>query len=268
MDEQGPGDGRSVEYLFGDSPVAARRLDVLARVFGPSTRSFLEETAPQKTDLALDLGCGPGHTTHLVSRVLQSTQTVGMDSSEQFLAEARDHYGTEIEFLLHDVTSVPFPVDAASVIYARFVVTHLDQPIAAMHQWGTQLVPGGLLLVDEVECIQTMHPVLVRYLSWVEGLLHHQGQTLYIGPRLAEAEFPGLMEPRRNGVRRFRVTDRDAATMFLLNMDAWADHPFIVSAHGASEVQRMGHELRDMVTQSGAHSHIEWGMRQMVFERI
>ncbi len=268
MGKRQPGAESEVKYLFGDSHTAARRLDVLARTFEPSTRSFLEETGTQEPNLALDLGCGPGHTTQLVSTVLRSLQTVGIDSSEQFLAAARGQYGHGISFLRHDVTSVPFPVDSASVIYARFLATHLDKPASVIHQWATQLVTGGLLLLDEVEFIHTSHPLFVRYLRWVDDLLRQQGQTLYIGPSLAETMVPGLMERLRNRVRRFPVADRDAATLFLLNVDAWADHPYVVSTHGAGAVARMSQELREVVMQSGSDSNIEWGMRQIAFVRV
>ncbi len=267
MGERQSGTESSVKYLFGNSATAARRLDVLAKVFEPFTRLFLEDLVIKEPNLALDLGCGLGHTTHLVSTVLRSWQTVGIDHSEQFLVAARCNYDNGVLFLRHDVTSVPFPVDSADVIYARFLATHLDNPTSVIRQWGTQLDTGGLLLLDEVEFIQTSHPVFVRYLDWVEGLLHQQGQTLYVGPRLAKTDFPEFMETRFSRVCRFPVTDRDAATMFLLNIDAWADHPYIVSTHGADEVGRMRHELQTVMVQAGPASHIEWGMRQVAFQR-
>ncbi len=268
MNEQRPVSESPVAYLFGDSHTATRRLDVLATVFEPSTRSFLEATGIKAPCLALDLGCGPGHTTQLVSRILQALQTVGIDSSEPFLSAARCSYGNGISFPQHDVTAVPFPVDAANVMYARFLVTHLDRPVSMIRQWTTQLAMGGLLLLDDVESIQTAHPVFVRYLSWVDDLLQQQGHTLYIGPELAETDFSGLLEPRFNRVRRFSVRDRDAATMFLLNIDAWADHPYMVSTHGANAMVDMADALQEVVMQSGSNSHIAWGMRQMAFKRI
>jgi len=49
-------------YSFGDSEIAAERLALLARVFDPALRAFLERVAPRHPRLALDLGCGPDHT--------------------------------------------------------------------------------------------------------------------------------------------------------------------------------------------------------------
>ncbi len=268
MHEQNLEDTQGTEYLFGDSDTAAHRLDILAEVFEPSTRSFLAEIRPTRLGIALDLGCGRGHTTQLISTVLRFPHTVGLDNSKQFLDMANRDYASKISFILHDVTQVPFPIDGASVIYARFLTTHLDDPKSVVLKWGTQLVSGGLLLLDEVEFINTSHPVFDRYLSWVDSLLKHRGCSLYIGPELATADFPGILEPKLNRIRRFRVSDRDAATMFLLNVDAWADHPFIVSTHGSGEVKRMAEELKEVIEFSALNSNIEWGMRQIAFERI
>jgi hypothetical protein len=57
-------------YTFGDTSLAARRLALLADVFEPPSRAFLAEftrVAGDQLDLAVDLGCGPGHSTRLVA---------------------------------------------------------------------------------------------------------------------------------------------------------------------------------------------------------
>ena len=48
-----------MEYLFGDTDLAARRLGVLAEVFGPSSRAFIRSAVAGKPALAVDVGCGP-----------------------------------------------------------------------------------------------------------------------------------------------------------------------------------------------------------------
>jgi len=60
-------------YLFGDTDVAARRFQVLAEVFADSTRPFLQQAVTGSRHLAVDLGCGPGFTTHLLSTVRSPT---------------------------------------------------------------------------------------------------------------------------------------------------------------------------------------------------
>ena len=258
---------RPPRYLFGDSDVASHRLRVLSEVFAESSRRFLCAAVPGQPNLAVDIGCGPGYTTRLVADVLRPLRTVGIDSSEAFIAEARHAGGSDVSYLVHDAAAVPFPVGPADLIYARFVATHLRDPTATIHVWATQLVPGGRLLLDEVEAISTANRVLSRYLTILTALLDHQGNLLYIGPTLSNISAPGLLRSKIDTVRRLRVPDRRAAKMFRLNLETWRDHPFVADTYGADAIRRLAEKLRTEAGTAGAASTTEWGMRQIAFER-
>jgi trans-aconitate methyltransferase len=73
-------------YSFGDTPTAAQRLAVMARVFEPEMRTFLGTCAHLRPELAIDLGCGPGFTTRLLAETLQARRTVGLDVSNALSA--------------------------------------------------------------------------------------------------------------------------------------------------------------------------------------
>ena len=77
-----------MRYAFGDSEIAAARLEMVARVFEPATRDLLGEASPGSRNLGVDLGCGPGHTTALLSEVLECRRTVGLDLSADFIERA------------------------------------------------------------------------------------------------------------------------------------------------------------------------------------
>lgn len=47
-----------MEYLFGDTDVAAKRLEVLARVFAESSRPLIRAWAPGRAALAMTRDCG------------------------------------------------------------------------------------------------------------------------------------------------------------------------------------------------------------------
>jgi trans-aconitate 2-methyltransferase len=75
-------------YAFGDSGPAARRLGLLADLFEPPSRAFLARVAGDPVDLAVDLGCGPGHSTRLVASVVGARRTLGLDQSGSFVGRA------------------------------------------------------------------------------------------------------------------------------------------------------------------------------------
>ena len=76
-------------YAFGDSDLAARRLARLAETFEGSSAAFVRRSVDSRPRLAVDLGCGPGYSTHLIANTLNPERTVGLDNSESFLAHAR-----------------------------------------------------------------------------------------------------------------------------------------------------------------------------------
>ena len=166
--------GRPAPYLFGDTDIAARRLQVLAEVFADSTRQFLLQAATGTRHLAVDLGCGPGFSTHLLASVVACDQVVGFDKSQYFITLARETTTATVSFHLHDVASAPLPVPPADLLFCRLLLTHLREPHSVIARWATQLRPGGLLLMEEVEWIDTGHPVFKPYLDIVEALLRHQ----------------------------------------------------------------------------------------------
>ena len=129
-------------HAFGDSDAAAERLGLLAELFAPTGRSLLRSLAHHPIVLAIDLGCGPGHTTRLMDDELQPAHIVGLDRSEAFLARARAS-GLNARWLRHDVTKVPFPVGVADLLYARLVLAHLRRPDKALKDWIGQLRPRG-----------------------------------------------------------------------------------------------------------------------------
>ena len=144
-----------MSYLFGDTDLAARRLEVLARVFREPTRAFLRDAVSTAPAVAVDLGCGPGFTTRLLAETLACRQTVGLDSSQFFIDHASSITIPAVSFELHDVTALPLPVDPIDLLYSRFLLTHLPHPSELVTRWIGELRPGGLLLLEEPEWIET-----------------------------------------------------------------------------------------------------------------
>jgi trans-aconitate 2-methyltransferase len=253
----------AMAYAFGDSDPAAHRLRLLADVFARSTRPFLCGTASGTRRLALDLGCGPGYTTHLLAETLDCARVTGLDNSARFISLAKRTGNDRVSFALHDITAVPFPTGPADVIHARFLLTHLQRPIEAIASWSTQLQRDGVLLLEETEWIDTTNPVFSLYVQIVEAMLHHQGNVLYIGPLLDTFPLPARFTGRSSQVRRLTVTNRATAAMFVLNVQAWRDHPFIRDHYPPEVIVRLHADLTALAADPSDAADIEWGIRQV-----
>lgn len=255
-----------MSYLFKDTEGAARRLQIVADVFAFSTRPFLQAVVGTAPEVAIDLGCGPGYTTRLLAEVTQCVRAIGLDSSENFLSQARRNAPAHLSFVHYDVTQIPFPTGAGDLIFCRLLLTHLRDPLSVVERWGTQLCPQGLLLLEEVEWIRTEHPLLHQYLEIQAALLRHQENELYIGPRLQQQQVNDGLRRRLSRVYHVPVSTRQAATMFSMNLPSWKHHPFIQQQYGAI-IDQMERELQALAIHATSSGENVWGMRQLAYER-
>jgi trans-aconitate 2-methyltransferase len=283
-----------VSYEFGDSDRAAQRLALVARVFEPASRAFLAEAGRRGGALALDLGCGPGHTTELVASAIEAERCVGLDASPAYVTAAKRRAPAGCEFLCHDVLAAPYPTGRADTIYARFLVTHLADPPAAIAVFASQLAPGGRLLLDEVESITSDGAPFQRYLALVSAVLASQQQCLFVGDRIAaiaaraaslaqraqasrsepkasEGDQAGERRPvnwraRASSVRELCVDPRDAAGMFSLNWETLREHAAVAARTTASERDQLAEALAALRDGETPAPPITWGLRQVVFE--
>jgi trans-aconitate 2-methyltransferase len=255
-------------YRFGDSATASGRLAVLAAAFEQSSREFLERWADRPIRSAIDLGCGPGHTTRLLAEVAGAPRTIGLDYSDHFLSEARSESGPNgaTAFEKHDVTEMPLPGAPADLLYCRFLLSHLTDPGYLVAQWVTQLHEQGILLLDEVEYVRTRHPVLDRYQEVVVAYLAHYGNRLEIGPALGAVDAGPAAVRVSTTVRQVRPSTDQVATMFASNLAVWRDDAFLTGRFTARALAALEADLRGLIGSSQRLDAV-WGIRQIVFRR-
>jgi trans-aconitate 2-methyltransferase len=248
-------------YAFGDNDQAARRLAQVATIFAPTTRAFLQKSVRHPVGMAVDLGCGPGHTTRLLADHVRPRRLVGLDRSAAFLAEARRRV-PDADFHVQDVTRTPFPTGPADLLFARFLVSHLQDPGQVVEAWAAELAPGGLLLLDEVEWIRTDDPALAGYLRIVAALLDSRGQRLESGPALdALPDAPGTVR-RTSRVVVHPVDPERAAAMFRSNLGVWRHDPQARDLADAPTLDRLDQALAGRIV-----GPITWGLRQLAWCR-
>lgn len=253
-------------YQFGDGDLASRRLALLAEVFEPTTADLLRTAAPPSPALAVDLGCGPGHTTALLARTLRPRRLLGVDASETFLTEARLRV-PEARFERRDLLTEPPCAEPAALLFARYLLSHLPEPARALSLWSASLVCGGVLAVEELEAIEPGQEDFAEYLSVVEAMLADQGSTLYVGPALAALPDPPGTVRSLDRPRRFPVDARQASRMFQMNIPNWRDRPFIRERFGDARIDRLAAALR-RIEERGAANAPQWTLRQIAWQKL
>ncbi|MCF2528242.1 class I SAM-dependent methyltransferase [Yinghuangia soli] len=97
----------------------------------------------------LDLGCGDGHATARMARLLSGPQhrVIGVDWSETALARARAR-GVQTVRAALDAGPLPFDDGAADIVVMSEIVEHLVDPDAAVAEAYRVLRPGGHLFLS------------------------------------------------------------------------------------------------------------------------
>jgi SAM-dependent methyltransferase len=255
----------SAQYKFGDSDIAAERLATVAEVFEPSSAEFLRRSVLPGIRLAVDLGCGPGHSTRLIAAAAPGCRVVGLDSSDSFLARAAGGgQAGGVEFLRHDVRATPLPVQAPDLIYSRLLLAHLRDPQTVVARWAAELAPSGRLLLEEVENIASDHPVAADYQSVVDGMLARHGQRIQIGCALSLMDDPPGTTGREDRLVTVRPASRQVGRMFALNLRAWSADPYVTATFAADWLNRLQQRL-DEAADGRYELPVEWTMRQILF---
>jgi len=243
-------------YTFGDSDLAAQRMALVAEVFGPSSRALLERAVPPGAGNALDLGCGPGHSTRMLAEVCRPRRTLGLDGSERYVELARATTpDPAVGFVQHDVTRLPLPEAPADLVYARLLLAHLPDPPGLVERWRSQLRPGGVVVVDEVESIEAPPGVLRDYEDLVVALVAAEGGPMYAGPLLA---------PLGGECVEVLVNAAVAARMYGMNLATWRDRALGLGLVTGDDLDRVAAGLERLVDGQGGRQAVRWVLRQIV----
>jgi SAM-dependent methyltransferase len=260
-----------MSYTFGDNDEASQRLRRLASLYEPETCALLElfsgSGEPRIPQLAIDLGCGPGWSTQLLADILKPQRTVGLDSSERYIAEARANH-PHLEFFRHDILQTPFPVEAPDLFLCRFLLTHLSSPRKALQLWANLAAPHAILLIHETESLESTHPALLRYYELVDQMQRHFGQTLNVGATLGAcfAQTPWLIRQSQSLV--LEKPAREMAQLHLLNLRTWGKNEYAALAFDRRELNELEAALDSIASGISEVGAVRNTARQIVAELI
>jgi trans-aconitate 2-methyltransferase len=130
--------------------------------------------APTRTPRrVIDLGCGPGASTHLLSTRFPDAEVIGIDSSERMLASARTRLPT-LSFEKRDIDAWT-PTEAPDLIFANSSLQWLPDHHELIPRLFSYLAPGATLAVQMPDNRQEPSHALMRMVAadgpWVDRLL-------------------------------------------------------------------------------------------------
>jgi SAM-dependent methyltransferase len=182
----------SSQYVIRGGREGRERLRVLARLMRASTDALLERLEVRNGMRCLDVGCGGGDVTiELARRAGPRGSALGVDIDETKLDIARRESAergvSNVEFKAIDLRAQGAG-SGFDVVYARFLLTHLDDPRHAVAQFFSHLRPGGLAILEDIDFSgHFSYPecaALRRYQQLYCAVVRKRGGDPDIGPRL------------------------------------------------------------------------------------
>lgn len=140
-------------YVIESGSAAHDRLELIARLFWPTTDVLLDRTDAFQETRFIDVGCGIGDVTCRLAS--DGVDALGIDVNPEVVALATARAaesGAPATFRVDGLAELGTGdlVDA-DVVYARCLLTHQSDPAAGLAAMVAATRPGGLILVEDVE---------------------------------------------------------------------------------------------------------------------
>jgi len=144
--------GKHVHYVLGHEPQELARLERQAAIFEAPTRALLRRCGIRPGHRVLDLGCGAGDVTLVVSDFVgPAGEVIGVDRAPEAVTTARGRAAgagrTNVTFVQSTIGDLALaPVDA---VIGRFVLMHQPAPVDVLRQAARLVRPGGIVAMME-----------------------------------------------------------------------------------------------------------------------
>ncbi len=113
---------------------------------------LIEKFKLREKKAVLDVGCGAGNSTRLLSEFTASDSSIiGVDVDEAILDVAREKSKEQknISYQESGATALPFEDNTFDFVFCQTVMIHLPDPKKAIQEMKRVLKPGGLLIMAE-----------------------------------------------------------------------------------------------------------------------
>ena len=143
------------DTFSGNYPIETRageieRLHVQSKAMAPDALAMLDRFGPMQGWTCLDIGCGPGGITDLLSaRVGPTGRVIGLDMNAAFLEHARRNAAANIEFRQGDAYGSDLPAGTFDVVHMRFVASTAGDPERLIKEASRLAKPGGIVALQE-----------------------------------------------------------------------------------------------------------------------
>ena len=162
------------------------RLHTQSAAMAPDTRTMLDLIGVTEGWSCLDIGCGPGGITGLLSeRVGRSGRVVGLDWTRSSWSTRARVRPANVEFRQGDAYGSDLPADSFDLVHMRFVASTAGDPERLLREAIRLARPGGTVALQEpdgttLNCYPE-HPAWDKLKAALLGAFSGVGADLTLG---------------------------------------------------------------------------------------
>lgn len=178
-----------MSYVIEGGVQGKARLSVLGQAMNTYSLQALHKTGLRAGHTCLDAGCGGGTMTYDMAAIVgEAGHVTGIDYDNAIIelnkAEATALQVSNVSFKQEDIYNLD-AVDTYDIIYARFLLSHLDNTTLALNNLVRALKPGGSLLIEDLQfSAHFCYPANLAfdtYLQWYAQAVRKNGGNPELG---------------------------------------------------------------------------------------
>jgi ubiquinone/menaquinone biosynthesis C-methylase UbiE len=142
-------------YAISGGKEGKSRLNILAAAMQSHTQAWLINAGVRTASSFLDAGCGGGNVALLVTNLSgRKCRITGIDFDNEILKLAKEDALREnvhnIQYLHKNIYEMDFE-NEFDFVYARFLLSHLSDPLAALCKMKDAAMPGGKIIAEDIQ---------------------------------------------------------------------------------------------------------------------
>lgn len=243
----------NTRYIMRGGIAGRERLRILSRVMAPTSRALLQRVGLRRGMACLDAGCGSADLALEIARIVGCEgKVIGTDIDPLKIdlarQEAANRQFTNIEFRLEDI-SKGAPQGVFDLIHTRFLLTHLPNPEQALRNMREALLPGGMVVVEDIDfsgyfCYPEC-AAFRRYMELYTETVRRLGGDANIGPRLPSLLAAAGFENIQLNIVQPAGVDGEIKMVAALTMEHIADSVIAEGLASSAEISQIVDELQE-----------------------